>query len=363
VPSLIRSIEQDFAQTDAGLGVFYFVNALLYATGGLAAGLLTERFGRRLTLSLAAISMALGLVGLAIAPTWLLFLAAAVPFGLGAGAIDAGVNGLFLELHPGKGGALNILHLFFSIGALSAPLAVGVIVASGVPWPAIPVATAVVAVVIVGLTARTAMPSGRHAHGPSAGHVRVSVLTIPLLLLALAIGTYVASEIGVSSWLVRFLESSPVTVATGGLSLFWAGLAVGRLMAWRLVDRFDPVVFATGCALLSGVAVAAAVVVPSVPLSIALFGVAGFAQGPIYPTIMTIAGKLDPRRSAVVSSVLTASAVLGGLIYPPIMGFISVSAGVGVALFGAGVLSLASALALFGSAMFARRRTLSGPTS
>jgi fucose permease len=357
VPSLIRSIEHDFEQSDAGLGVFYFVSALLWASGGLASGLLTERIGRRLTLAIAGASMAVGLVGLALAPTWTLFVAAAVPLGFGCGAIDAGVNGLFLELHPGKGGALNLLHVFFSVGALGAPLAVGLVLATGVPWPAVPFLTAAVAFAVGALFATSEMPSGRQRPAAAAGETRPpAVLTIPLLLLAIAIGCYVASEIGVSSWLVRFLESSPVTVATGGLSLFWTGLAVGRLVGSRVVDRFDPVSFATGCALLAGVAVAAAVTVPSVPISIALFGVAGLAQGPIYPTIMTIGGTLDSRRSALVSGLLTAAAVIGGLIYPPVMGFISVSAGVGTALFGAGMLALASGVALLAAAALARRR-------
>jgi fucose permease len=216
--------------------------------------------------------------------------------------------------------------------------------------------TATVAALVGILFARIGMPTGRRAPHVAEGRAGPGVLTIPLLLLAIAIGCYVASEIGISNWLVRFLETSPVTIATGGLALFWTGLAVGRLVGSRVVDRFDPVSFATGCALLAGVAVAAAVTVPSVPVSIALFGVAGLAQGPIYPTIMTIAGKLDPARAAIVSGMLTASAVLGSIIYPPIMGFISVSAGVGIALFGTGVLAIGAAIALFGSAMLARRR-------
>ena len=103
MPSLIRSIEHDFSQTDAGLGFLYFVGALFWATGGLSAGLLTERVGRRVMLPLAAASLGVGLAGFAFAPSWPLFVLAAVPLSLGGGGIDAGVNGLFLDLHPGQG--------------------------------------------------------------------------------------------------------------------------------------------------------------------------------------------------------------------------------------------------------------------
>jgi len=126
LPSLIRSVEHDFSQSDAGIGVFLFVNAVVYVAGSMLGGLLTGRLGRRVVLSLAVVLIVLGLVGLATVPTWGLFIAAGVPFGFGAGAIDGGTNGLILDLYPtGRGRALNLLHLFFSLGALASPLVVG----------------------------------------------------------------------------------------------------------------------------------------------------------------------------------------------------------------------------------------------
>ena len=54
VPSLIRSIEPAFEQTDAGIGVFFFLFAVASVGGSMAGGLLTERIGRRVVLPLAA---------------------------------------------------------------------------------------------------------------------------------------------------------------------------------------------------------------------------------------------------------------------------------------------------------------------
>jgi fucose permease len=358
VPSLIRSIEHDFNQTDAGLGLFYFVGAAFYATGAFGSGLITERLGRRVTLPVAAASLSLGLAGLALAPSWPLFLLAGVPLSLGGGGIDAGVNGLFLDLHPGKGNALNMLHFFFSVGALGAPFVVGILVDNGVAWPLVPLGTAVVVLGVsrFWFTASVAPGKRGSAQPHDARLVTRRLLTIPLLLLAIAIGCYVAAEIGTSNWLVRFFESSPLTTATASLSLFWGGLAAGRFLASKFADRFHPVVFAVGCALLAGIAGVSAVLVANVPASIALFTLAGLGQGPIYPMIMTIAGNLHPGRASGISGVLTGSAVIGGLIYPPVIGFISVTAGIGAGLFGAGLLSLGTATALMGANVAARRR-------
>lgn len=352
VPALIRSIENEFDQTDAGLGIWYFVYAAGWAVGGLAGGLLTERFGRRATLSLAGSLLAVGLASLALAPGWTVFLVAAVPVGLGGGAIDSGGNGLFLELRPGRGGALNLLHLFFSLGALVAPVAVGALVSGGAGWQPIVVGTALAAAAVAAAFAVAPLPSGRRGPvgvampGVARAAVSTRVVTLPVVALGIAIGGYVAAEIGVSSWLVRFLAAAPITTATGALSLFWGGLTLGRLVAARVADRFDPATYATACAVATSAALLGAVLVPSVALSIGLFAVAGFAQGPIYPLVMAIGGRLQPGRSGAISGVLTAAAVVGGIVYPPMIGFVSVHAGIGVGIAGAGLLSLATAVAL-----------------
>ncbi|TMC64510.1 MAG: MFS transporter, partial [Chloroflexi bacterium] len=161
-----------------------------------------------------------------------------------------------------------------------------------------------------------------------------------------AIGCYVAAEIGVSSWLVRFLGSAPLTTATGALSLFWLGLTLGRLMSAVLGDRFDHLRFAVIAAFVSGVALFGAVVVPDLTVSIALLAVVGFAFGPVYPLIMTVAGQRFPGRTAAISGLLAGAAVVGGTLYPPAMGPLSETVGLGAAMVGAGVLAVASAGAL-----------------
>ena len=269
MPSLIRSVEAAFGQSDAGIGVYYFLYALVYAAGSVGGGLLTERLGRRTVLSLAAVVHGVGLMALGVAPSWPAFLLVALPAGLGVGALDGGVNGLYLDLFKTeRGRAMNLLHVCFSLGALTAPLVVGRLVEGGAAWQGILVGTGVAAIVVGILFAIVAMPSGRHrtAH-VDAGAGRLAAvaggrrrLPTALVLLAIAIACYVACEIGVSNWLVRFLEPAPLTQATTALALFWAGLTLGRLAASRLADRFDHTRFtivsaaATGVVLLGAIA-------------------------------------------------------------------------------------------------------------
>jgi fucose permease len=360
VPSLIRSIEADFGQNDAGIGLFYLVNAIAYAAGSYGGGLLTERFGWRTVLVTAALLHAGGLVVQASVPSWTVFLVAGIPRGFGSGAIDGGVNGLYLELYPtARGRALNYLHLFFALGALGSPLAVGFLVEAGASWQVLMLATGVLSLPLAGLLALAWLPSGLHSPAAKAGP-RLGLM-LPLLVLAIAIGCYVAAEIGVSNWLVRFLDRAPLSTATGALSLFWGGLTVGRLVSARVADRFDHTRFATASTLVASVALVAAVVVPALPVSIVLFGIVGFAFGPIYPVIMAIAGERFPDRSAAVSGFLAGTAVVGSVLYPPVMGFMSVTVGLPVAMLGLAVLGFACAAALLISARPSPRQA--GPSA
>ncbi len=354
VPSLVRSIKDTFDQTDAGVGLIYLAYSLAYATGSFGGGPLTERFGRRLILGGAVLIHGVGVAGLGLAPSWVVFIAAATVAGIGAGCLDGGSNGLVLDVYrDGRGRAMNLLHVSFSVGALTAPLVVGSLVESGVPWQTIAIVSGAMVTLLVVAYAIVPMPSGLRPGQASGSGVttpgvaaRRRLLTGPLLLLGIAIAVYVASEVGVSNWLVRFLEPAPLSTATLALSLYWAGLTVGRLISSAVADRFDHLRFTIASTVLMAVLLAVAVLAPTLPLSIAAFAAAGVASGPIFPMIIALGGERYPERSASVGGSLTGMAIAGSIVYPPLMGLLSVTVGLMAAMLGAVLLALASAGAL-----------------
>jgi fucose permease len=378
IPSLIRSIEATFGQDDAGIAIAYLASAIAYGAGAFGGGWLTERLGRRWILGGAALVHGLGIAGLGLAPTWALFVAATLFSGAAAGCLDGGANGLVLDVYRDRRGqAMNLLHASFSVGALAAPLAVGALVTAGVPWQTVAVLSGLAMIVLFGAYQLIRMPSGRRpmarsvatpspadGSGAVAGSAVVAgsrpgaapdagerwLLAGPLLFLGVAIATYVASEVGVSNWLVRFLEAAPLTTATLALSLYWGGLTIGRLLSSMIADRFDHLRFAVVALLVVAAALAVAVVVPSLALSIAAFAIAGVASGPVFPMIVAIGGDRYPDRSASVGGALTGMAVIGATVYPPLMGLLSVTVGLSVAMLGTALLALVSAasLGLFG---------------
>ena len=355
IPSLIRSIEATFGQSDAGIGVVYLAFAAASASGSFVGGPLTERLGRRAVLGGAVLVTGLGAAGLGLAPTWGAFVLAALTVGAGAGCLDGGANGLVLDVYrEGRGRAMNLLHMSFSIGALATPLVVGALVEGGVPWETVAVGTGAVVSLLAVAYVIVPMPSGRRTTdgagtrlpGASGGHGGRTLLGGPLLLLGIAIAAYVASEIGISNWIVRYLEPAPLTTATLALSLYWAGLTVGRLVSSVIADRFDHLRFTIACALALAVLIAAAVLMPSLPLSITAFAAAGVASGPIFPMIVALGGDRYPHRSAAVGGSLAGMAIIGSTIYPPAMGFLSVTVGLTVAMLGNALLAFGCVLAL-----------------
>ncbi len=357
IPSLIRSIKTTFDQTDAGIGVIYLAYALAYALASFGGGALTERLGRRLVLGGAVLTHGAGIASLGLAPSWTVFVAAAVLAGAGAGCLDGGANGLVLDAYrEGRGRAMNLLHVSFSVGALAAPLTMGSLVESGVPWQTVAMGTGVIVSLLAIAYAVIPLPSGRRATGSAdaapesatalAGTTMPRLLAGPLLLLGIAIATYVAAEVGVSNWLVRFLEPAPLATATLALSLYWAGLTVGRLLASAVADRFDHLRFTIACTLAMAALTAVAILVPSLPVSIVAFGVVGIASGPVFPMIIALGGERYPERSAAVGGSLTGMAVVGSVVYPPAMGFLSVTVGLTAAMLGTVVMGVLSTVAL-----------------
>lgn len=354
IPSLIRSVQASFGQDDAGMGGVYLVYALAYASGSFAGGPLTERFGRRLMLGGAVVVTGIGAAGLGAAPTWTVFALAALTMGAGTGCLDGGSNGLVLDVYrEARGRAMSLLHVSFGVGALAAPLVVGQLVGGGVPWQAVTIGSGgAVAMLAIGYLV-VPMPSGRRpAVSRTApvqgrdGEAGRSLVGGPLLVLGLAIAAYVAAEIGISNWLVRFLQAAPLATATLALSLYWAGLTVGRLLSAVIADRFDHRRFTIACTLAMAALIAVAVMAPSIPLSIAAFAAAGVASGPVFPMIIAIGGDRYPDRSATVGGSLAGMSVVGSTIYPPAMGLMSVTVGLPVAMFGNALLALACAVAL-----------------
>jgi len=356
VPALVFEIEASFGRTDAAIGLLYLAGAVLYGVGGLGLGVVAERYGANRVLAGALTLLAVGLLVQSWVSLWALFVAASAVGKGGGGGADAGVGAMFLRAFPvGRGGALSRLHLFYGVGGLLGPAAVGLAVTLDAGWRPIFVGTAVVSLSMAALAATTpeSADPGRPAVEPEtdsatdeAPPTEAERSLRPFAWLAVAIACYESAAAGVAGWLVRFLSDESVRLSTGALSLFWAGICLARLGAPWVARRMSTTTFSVASVVGMSVALAAAVLAPSAPLAAALFGLTGLFAGPIYPMLIAIGGDLYPRRLAALSGGMTAAATVGVIVYPPLMGLAANRYGIGAGLLGAAALGGLAAVAV-----------------
>ncbi|MBK8045684.1 MAG: MFS transporter [Anaerolineales bacterium] len=120
----------DLAQSQMGLLLLASTVGFLITSFGV--GRLFSAFGVVGVLIVATIVRGAGLVSIGLAPeAWALFLSAFV-FGLGSGAIDAGLNTYFaMNLSPRL---MNWLHAFFGVGATLGPILMTAVLSLGAAW-------------------------------------------------------------------------------------------------------------------------------------------------------------------------------------------------------------------------------------
>lgn len=140
---------------------------------------------------------------------------------------------------------------------------------------------------------------------------------------------YVGAQVGVWSFLIRYVETvlpgTPATTAAGYLTASLIAFLVGRFVGVALMGRVRPLlllaIFATAAAILCAIAG----VVGGMTGVLALVG-SSFFMSILYPTIFAEAvDGLGPRTKA--GSALLVMAIVGGAVFPAVMGLVSDAGG------------------------------------
>ncbi|GAB3468850.1 MFS transporter [Actinophytocola sediminis] len=306
----VPAMRDRFDVSDGAVGLAlstHFVGALL---GVLGTPALRGRVSNRTFLAAALIAMIAGGLLFAAAPTWPVALGAALVGGVGFGWIDVGVNEMFLEAYGSDStGMLNALHGTFGIGAVLAPLLIGVL-----PDGWYPVAFIACAALCVVALATLPGVHGRGSSRRSGGRSReLSVLRITVLF-SVFFALHVGVESGVGGWETAHLvelgwATGTAATATAG---FWLAMTAVRFAVHPLAKRFsaEQILFASIVVMLAGTALAF-----SAPLAPIGYVVAGIGVGPLFPTgLVWLSQKVPGATSYVI-----ASSMFGGM-FPSVLG-------------------------------------------
>ena len=263
-------------------------------------------------------TMAAGSFAFAASPKWPAAVAAALLLGLGAGAIDYGLNGLAAADDTPRGTArLNILHACFGAGAIAGPSILGTF--GDARYPLAFAACAVCAALLALATLIGFPTAAPDTSPPAAPKHRSAARPRPIVVGFIAFYVIlVGIETGVGGWEPTHLIGLGYTPDTADRATagFWLAMTVGRLLVVPLVRHVSPRRLVTACFGAMAAALLAATIAPVAP---AAYLLAGLFIAPIFPTGLPWLVEVAPDISGAMAWVFAAS-MLGGVIVPPALG-------------------------------------------
>ncbi len=312
-------------------GSMFALQPIGYLLTVLVAAQLIGRFGMRAMLTAALSTSAVGLVGFGLVSHWVAGAVMMCLFGLGLGVFEVAVNTLLIIVGGARrANVLNLAHLFFGVGSFMGPLLSTRAVAAGVSWRiTFAVAGATVAGAAAAWSLLTLDAIAERSRRPDRS--RQSALRSPLaVLLALLLGLFVGVEMGVGAWLTKYMvtvRATTLVYAGNTLSLYWLGLAAGRLILSRSSHHFREETLNLALALGATGALIGALLAPGPAITTVCFALTGLGFSGIFPAAIALGGRCHPHDTAGVTSVMVAGAGLGGIVIPWLMSAVADRAG------------------------------------
>jgi len=329
------SIREDFSLRLDSVGAFFFAGTTGYMLSSFFSGKIIKRLGVGGTLAASCALTASALLGYTLVPSWWMMVSLAIASGLGAGAIDAGLN-TYVASHFGEG-LMQWLHASYGFGVTLGPIimttGLNVFNSWRLGYQVVGAAQLLLAASFL-LTIRMWQNGGvPHApeqerqlmdyHTPFGETLRQPVVLLNLLMFFL----YTGAEFSFGSWTYSLLTLSrnvPVEVAGLWAGSYWATFTIGRVMAGLLTRRFGManLLKAGFFAALGG-----SLLLwwnPFPQASIVAVSIIGFALAPIFPGLVSgTSARVGEHHAANTIGMQIAAAGFGGAVVPSLAGVLA----------------------------------------
>lgn len=317
-------------------GIISMTIALGTIVSSLQSDRLTRRFGTAKVTAVSVAMTAVALFGFSISSSfWMLFLWA-IPYGLGAGSVDASINN-YVALHYASK-HMSWLHCMWGVGASVGPYIMSYAITNGQGWT---MGYRYISLLQIGLTVilflslplwksgQTEEVSSSEPEPQSNKPLTINeILRIPgAKEVFIAFFCYCALEqtagLWASSYLALYRGLSP-EVAASYASLFYLGITVGRgVNGFITMKLSDTSLIRLGEGIILVGTVILLLPFGSTPSLIGLILI-GVGCAPIYPCIIhSTPIHFGAERSQALIGVQMACAYIGTCIMPPIFGLIA----------------------------------------
>ena len=328
-------MQQEFAVPVSYAGAVSMIIAAGTVVSSLLSDRMTKRFGAGKVTAFSVFLTAAALLGFSFSPFFPLLCLWAIPYGLGAGAVDAALNN-YVALHY-KARHMSWLHCFWGLGAAAGPYIMGACLSGGGTWQG---GYRIVSGLQFGLTAilLLTLPLWGKVHQDTTGEEEVQnrpalslrqIMKIPgVPYLLLAFFSYSAVEqtsvLWASSYLVQF-RGVEENLAASFAALFVGGITVGRLISGFISEKLgDKGMIRLGLALAAVGAFLILLPLPGNGFALCGLVVVGVGCAPIYPSIIhATPTNFGKENSQAVIGVQMAAAYTGTTLTPPLFGLIA----------------------------------------
>lgn len=293
-----------------------------------------RKFGTGLTTAVSVLMTAAALLGFSISTEFWMLCLWAVPYGLGAGAVDTALNN-FVALHYASR-HMSWLHCFWGVGASIGPYIMGYSLATRNNWEGGYAIVGVFQVILTAVLLFSLPIWNKQAHAKSEGNsvahkhlsIRDALRIRGVKQVLLGFFAYCALETTTGLWASSFLvldRGIGVEAAARWASLFYLGITIGRFLNGFVADKAgNRTMIRIGLGIISLGLLAVILPLKSSGLTLAGLLLIGLGCAPIYPCIIHETPRnFGAENSQAIIGIQMASAYTGSTFMPPVFGFLA----------------------------------------
>ena len=355
-------IHEEFGVPISFSGSIYMLISCCTILSSLKSESLRLRFGTGKITAFSVLLTAVAIFGFSISPSLSVMLFFAIPYGLGAGSVDAALNHYVAVHYSGR--SMNWLHCMGGIGAALGPYILGFVLQRGESWRSgylvlsmIQATLTIILFLSLGLWGKEEKKEKtEEKKTPMSFRQILSITGAKECLVSFFL--YCAIEQTLGLWSGSFMVYSlkiEAKLAASFVALFYFGITFGRFLAGILAAKWqDEALILGGCGILFlGLVLLFCSMVPS--QEVKLFGMelrqllvicalllSGLGCAPIYPAIIhSTPRNFGAENTSALIGKQMAAAYIGSMSFPPFFGVLA-------KIFGTGLFPFFSAVLFFG---------------
>lgn len=312
--------------------------SMIISIGTIISSLQSDRLTRLLgTGKVTAISVgttAVALFGFSLSDSFIALCLWAVPYGLGAGSVDAALNN-YVALHY-ESRHMSWLHCMWGIGASAGPYIMGYVMTGGETWNTGYRYIAVIQVILTAIIFLS-LPLWKERSpiiDELGEKVNAKALTLKEVVkipgvkeILICFFCYCALEQTAGLWASSYLtlyKGVPAEISAKYACLFFVGITIGRAASGFITMKLNDVQMIRLGQTLIGCGIIILILPLSATISLTGFVIIGLGCAPIYPCIIhSTPEHFGADRSQSIIGIQMAFAYIGTCLMPPIFGFIA----------------------------------------